>query len=382
MSLEHILIAILIILLFTALWFLHLRLREETDDASIIITPIATRALITMRQDNIELPPPTFPLRMPRRPTPTPPVKTLDEANKYYTSMEKHDDNPQNTHDHQILKYLSRKWRRLLQLAPKVEIDPALGMTRAEFRRAQISATFQEIRRELELYAAKAKRTQLFKDRIDMVLIEMAKGQTTISISRQNRPTREDVVLTEVWRRINHPDNKEKRDSMVIALLDQLHSCTEKKGEAINALVRMVAPEMQIFDREDPERDRAEDYNILCINGRVDRVLCALTLQDVDPILSEPEKDSAELANTAYMKSYKIIQDIQQNWPQKEGQRPFLEVINMVESNLTEAEKATVKEYQETAKKQIERVLTEEYKDLVDPSELKNIITKAQAGVA
>lgn len=394
-SLEVVLIGILVLLLVLCLWFLHMRLQTELEEHNHHelppMRPIIHTMTLALRQDNIDLPPAEiiFPVRRPPRVQKRRP-KVKEEAKSYYTKLEKHDNNPQNTHDHQVLKYLKRKWRRILQLAPKLEVDPNLGLTRYQFRRLQVDTVFMEVRRELESYCQRRKeqylaknepdKSMLFHDCVEMVLKEIYKGQTIISISYNNKPVREDVVLTEVWRRIHHPDNKANCATMVVSLLDQLFSCTERRTTAINELVRLVVPEVHI-EEHIPENENADNYHILCINGRVDRMISCLTLQDADPILAEPEKDSSELANEAYLKAYNILEKMQGEWQSPEGARPFKEIMDTPDNKLTLAEKKIIDDYRVAVKKQIENVLKKDYKDLTDPEELNKIIIKAQAGV-
>lgn len=405
MPLEVSLLAILIVIMLIALWALTRRLDELQQDQR-------TYRPVFPRRDNIEsepliIHPPRLHEIVQRRVTIMPPpnpaaapipkvsqvpkkkIRNVRETKKHFHDLQEHGNDSQNTHDHQIQKYLTRKYNRMVELAANDKTDTSnnLGLSEAEFQKLQINTTFLEIHQELKRYAATlGDKGPIYQARGQMALEEISKGGILLSFGPA---ISEPMILTRVWLRINHPDNKDNHQAMVIALLDQLVNCVEKHKNAqdpgVEMLMRMIAGPAAVPQHQelpDTVENVPQNYTTACINGRTGRIISSLTLQDVDAILREPEKDGKEVANEAYYKANNIFNKEIKEYPMPKDMKPMAVLYNTMEDKLTSEELEEVKSFVEHTKKQIEIVLKHEYKNIVDKHELETIIRNAQAGVA
>lgn len=286
---------------------------------------------------------------------------------KYYKDIQKHNNDSQNVHNSQIILSLRKKYNRLLDLNDVNNNDQTKELIRAGFTQQEIEKSrMLDTNNQIKIYAKNNLSDQNIQ-KINDVLAEIEKNNNITSISdisnKLDKPINENWILNLVWERINHNDNKDHVNEMKTALIDQLLDCVQSN----NAVDIMV----QMFINGDVIEN---NNNIVCINGRVGRLLSSLTLLDSDSILSEPEKDEKEIANLAYMKAYNILQEALKK---DDIDKIYTKDID----SLTIEEKEKLSKFENQVKNQIEETLLKEYKDIVSNIELENIINKAKLGV-
>ena len=159
---------------------------------------------------------------------------------------------------------------------------------------------------------------------------------------------------------------------MKIALIDQLLDCYIKPNPNelnIFDIIHAFHPRTNL--PADPLLDK---LNLACINGRVGRIISALSLLDNDPILNSPEIDEKEIANIAYMKASSILKE--------ELKTENMENIYTKDvDQLTNEERENLNKFEKNVKDKIENTLLKEYKDIISNDQLTNIIKKSQLGV-
>lgn len=183
------------------------------------------------------------------------------------------------------------------------------------------------------------------RNRAFQTLNKMAEGNW---VSKLN--ARENEVLSEVWQRINSPENDEARTELRNSLMDSLVECVENGYNG-------------------------QDYQV-CASGRVGRILGSLTLLDQDQNIAEPIKTAEILRNEVFAKSYQIIQDGLKNID-AETARAYNGVLEAPAPDV----EAKLGEFENGLKGRIETELRGEYDGKVDKKVLDNLIEDAKAGV-
>jgi len=308
------------------------------------------------------------------------PTVNRNHRKEYYAGLEKHEDAPQNAHDKQVNIYLRKKYKRLIELLSAEKLPDMPELDVEELEQLRIEQTFMEIRGKAEEYInskdylqESAKRIEIKK--VNMALDQILKAYTITSISEDLKPVKETVVLTNVWRRIHQPANVKNYLELEVAVIDALLDSVERKSPFVNALgdlfMLMAQPQQLQMQTE-----FSRNYSTVCINGRVSRILTALTLLDADEQLAAPVMDMSELKNEAYMKSSRIVDELFET-----KSKEFREFYNKNSDDLTTEQEWQIQEFEKDAKEKIKTELTKDYKHLVSQSELTEIIKNAQAGV-
>ena len=165
-----------------------------------------------------------------------------------------------------------------------------------------------------------------------------------------NLNARENEVLSEVWHRMNSPQNEDNRDNLRDSLMDSLADCVESGYNG-------------------------QDYQV-CASGRMGRVLGSLTLLDNDQNIGQPIKTAEILRNEIFAKSYQIIQDSLKA-TDAETARAYNGVLEAPAPDVD----AKLAAFESNLKSRIETELRNEYDGKVDKKVLDNLIADAQAGV-
>jgi hypothetical protein len=278
----------------------------------------------------------------------------------HFTSLESHNNDPQNSHDHQILEGLRKKYKRLLDTEePFPNID---GINRNEMLKMLENQTLGEIRVKAEKHQHKA---------LILRVLAMVSKANIITSLNSDKPTTELAVLTLVWKRIHHPDNAildvdkvsfcTKMEDMMMTMLAD---CVEKKSglQAADLVINVLI-------------GNANNSGLICINGRVSRMLCVLTNLDRDPILAEPEKDQKEYQNQMMYKAAQIIKD------EINSNEEFKRLYCQVEDFLSEDELKQLRKMESELKDKMGNILWDEYVNFLPQDSLLSMIEKARAGV-
>ncbi|MCW5953356.1 MAG: hypothetical protein KIT69_13970 [Propionibacteriaceae bacterium] len=162
--------------------------------------------------------------------------------NIVYTATVKSDG--QNVHDSEVMHEMLYKYKRikfLNGLTGKTEI----------LTPESVDALEQAFRKYYEI-----------KNEIDQIKVNRAIYVVHNIIANVNQNSNlddnEQVILSEVWGRINSPDNRAKYPQLINALVDQLTDCVK------------------------------DNSNTVCETGRINRILDTFTLLDSDNVLSKP----------------------------------------------------------------------------------------------
>lgn len=280
---------------------------------------------------------------------------------QHYASLESHSNDPQNSHDHMILEGLRKKYKRLLELE-----EPMLSVDNID-KKEMIKMLENQTLGEIKVMAEKHKHKAL----ILRTLAIVSKANSISSLDSAN-PTTELAVLTLVWKRIHHPTNavldKDKTSfcaKMEDMMMCMLADCVEKKNPGINAADLVINVLV----------GNANSNGLVCIGGRVSRMLCVLTNLDRDPILAEPEKDLREYENQMMYKAAQIIKDEIKN------NEEFKRLYCQVEDFLSEEELTQLRKMESDLKDKMGSILWDEYVALMPQDSLLNMIEKARSGV-
>lgn len=296
--------------------------------------------------------------------------KDRKRPKKYYTDLEEHANDPQNAHDHQVIIGLKEKYDRLLELhedGAEIEDLKKAGLTERELIDAKIMDSINEIYQ----YAVRTLNLEN-KNKVEEVLTAIARGNIVTSFDPNG--VKESWILSLIWERINHPDNKEQCENMKEALMHQLIDCIQTTQEMLGDMVQLIAP-------------LGDTPHVVCVNGRVARILSTLSLLDNDPILRKPELDEREISNLAFMKASSVLQkNLKRKVPKGRGydnlEGILLEDVYIKDPDkLTDDEQRLLKQFESYVKKEIEHTLRKEYQDIVSTKLLTEIINKAQMGV-
>lgn len=180
-------------------------------------------------------------------------------------------DEPQNVHNSEINLALGKKYARLVSLSgfdDSVVLDPVVV--------EGVVAAILEYSRY---------RTRVEFKRISYCLSYVVKGGMFTSFGPS---IREDFILVIVWLRVCECERL--RELLILALLDCVPR--RKPGKII------------VGDVSDPIERR---YSLVCMNGRVARMLGVFTLVDPDPILGAAELDYNTIRVMAFARASSIL---------------------------------------------------------------------------
>ena len=151
----------------------------------------------------------------------------------------------QNSHDTQVISDLGKKYNRLVELYGTNDTENFIPDIR-EFYNRYCPNKMQNINKVLE---------------------QILKKQTIISLT--NSEINELQIVNLIWKRINSHDNKTK-NLLIDRFMENMENCIETGEDNDRELMEMLN-----IPREE----------LVCINGRVARLLDTLTVIDPDPIL-------------------------------------------------------------------------------------------------
>jgi hypothetical protein len=160
--------------------------------------------------------------------------KSIDARNKseynrkFIGENTQYNSDPQNTHDSQVGKDLVVSYRRISDGA-----DWDTG----------VSETFESITRYIEGLENTPK-----NERAKKAVRQMIESNTHMTLIGAH----ETEILRDTWNRSNHPRNRENRENIREAIIDQLADCVDGN-------------------------------NVVCATGRVSRVIASLATLDYDP---------------------------------------------------------------------------------------------------
>lgn len=242
---------------------------------------------------------------------------------------------PQNVHDHQVVTDTQRKFRRIVQHNSEV-YDPLDHKNSKDIR-----SVFEDINQAVNSHAFSDERRR--QDAMQ-VLQSMHSPETIGSLGASQME-----VLTEIWKRVQSPDNAQRRSVLVGSFMDAL-------------------------------ADGRENGHIVCTVGKCNRLMESLTLLDTDQQISQPAKTKEILRSEIFMKAHKIINDTLLQTPEpvvKAYQNP---AVNTASAGSTDLQ-SQVSELENTLKQNIETHIQKDYSNTVDSATLTSLIEDAKAGV-
>lgn len=271
-------------------------------------------------------------------------------AEDFLRNMERHEDDSQNVHQSQINKLFVKKYNRLAELFSISD----------EVREQALSEITYTAQKYINDNGLTKSQKNIRNKRIRMVLDKIREGNRLTSISLES-PPREDEILALVWLRIQSLSDNANH---TISLFDNLLDCAPKRTHTI----------LDLADGID------QKYSVVCINGRVGRILGSLTLIDSDPILGAPEKDINTITNEAYAKAGHVYDKAIENYRNKNTAiRPAQEIYNTSATTPEETEELTL--FENYIKNNIRDIITQDYSDILTPQKLSEIISSSQSVV-
>ena len=252
--------------------------------------------------------------------------KIVGEANKdkYFQSLATWTKEPQNVHDSNITSDVAKSYQLMMEGIPETN--------------KSIPEIFAEIKRAINDSDA----SKTTKAKANKVVEAM---NSDMIYSKIGVPER--VILANVWRRINIPQNKDNKKELVSSFVENLASGIERDNTANKPV---------------------------CMGGRVSRSISSLARYDHNPevgVLKTKEivrNEVFEAAHNEY-KTYmeKTITDADEN--KKKGALDSKNGENTPESEA----------FENDVKVRIEERLKKQYSDLVDEKDLNILIKEAQA---
>lgn len=229
----------------------------------------------------------------------------------------------QNVHDSSVVKCISAKYRRLVELQPDVQAD-------------LIPTLFDISEQEIMNMANKTYTDEATPQQIAATLTNIRDSAATIS-SLGPESVREIEVLVRVQLRCDDPSiDSETAKSLWEMLLKQI-------------------------------LDMRENNNYVCVTGRVSRMLNVFTAVDTDPILAEAELSATQLQTAIINRAHAVIRETLEADPEMQKTYDESDVLPVEISDLL---KARVKD-----------TLQEEYRDKVDAATLAKLIEESQDAI-
>jgi hypothetical protein len=290
-----------------------------------------------------------------------------EPVDEFLRNMEVHDNDSQNVHQAEINKLFVKKYNRLAELFD-VAIDDELreqAIGEIVFAAEKYINSDQKISKSQKKVRCK---------RINMVINKIREANRLTSISI-NKPPREDDILTLVWLRIQSTSNTantantantEVEAEAEISLFDNLLDCAPKRKH-------------NLFE-EQTDDPISQKYSVVCINGRVGRILGSLTLIDKDAVLGAAEKDINTITNEAYAKAGHVFDTAFANYKNANPDiRKAQEIYNSEAQNNAETAELTL--FENHIKNSIRDIITQDYSDILTPQKLSEIISSSQSVV-
>jgi hypothetical protein len=245
---------------------------------------------------------------------------------KYYEAKKIRND-PQNVHDTNVIGVNKNKFDTILR------------------RNANI--THRGSRDEIISAINASSMSDIKKQNAMTILNSMSASNNITSLGDVS----EEKVVLEVWKRINSPDNQERRSDLINSLCESLASGMEKNYDG--------------------------DYAKVCTIGKVSRVLDSLTLMDSSPEISEPVKTTEMIRNEIFGKAHHILQENLKNAPKAVSDAYNSPTASLGHSDDRDHPNGLEKFIVDT-KNLIAEVIRAEYQHV---PQLDSIIKDAQAGV-
>ena len=231
----------------------------------------------------------------------------------------------QNVHDSELMSEAVHKYKRIKYLNGLNGKNEMLTTASVD----QLADTFQRY------YEIKDQRDQDKVNQARFVVQKMLLNTHPNSKMNDNEKT----ILSEVWGRINSPDNSTMYPQLVSALVDQLSDCVETKGYTV------------------------------CEGGRVNRLIDTFTLVDSDEELKKPIKSKEVLKHEILPNMGKLLEDELQKLPE-ETRKDY----NLGKSTLD------VEQFENHMKTLMSQTIDKNYSD-VNPRVRNQIKEEALAGI-
>ena len=272
--------------------------------------------------------------------------KAIDD---HFTKLQRHEVDNQNSHDSVVIGVLKKKYNRLLELQ-----DPnTSGLDDAEYLAVREQTTLRELRKLTEKHPKSVLITR--------VLNTFAKANSISSLD-PDHPTTDLAILTLVWSRIHQGCNQKVQKEMTEVLLSQLADCIEAPANPILlAGVALLG-------------GRVDSTGMVCTNGRVGRVLSALTNIDTDPVLAEPERDYNDIRNSVLWKAANMVKDA---WKDEE----FKSLYTQPEDFLDEGQLKRLRVLEAKLRDRMAEEIWKDYAEYLKADEIVKLIEEVKAGV-
>ena len=286
------------------------------------------------------------------------------EPEKTDLDKEYHDDDPQNSHDSVVVASLNKKYKKLIDLYDWSTFDEAEknNLKPSEIQTSINLETIKEVRSACDKYVNNMDK----KLKINKVLNTISEENTLTSFDFHVKEYKDKIKVTDswilylIWQRIHHADNLKNQELLEQALIDQLYDCYENNDPMVGLFLVALVGENK--------------GHVVCVNGRVARIISSLSLLDNDPILAEPEKDIAEITNMAYSKASQILKSTLEK-------NKAAELYSKSREKMSTEEKTTIDKIENDVKNNIKQTLTSEYQGFVPTKVLDNIILTAQEAI-
>lgn len=316
------------------------------------------RAAMTLqKEDKPELPPPAT-------------VEERFQRLKGHAGVDK-----QNVHEPTIRKVITQKLLHLVSLNKNYDLEAKeLGMNNTDYLVSKTLQSILEIKKAAvasfnkDIYNSTVTRQETDEKlhQINEVLQKISNGYPIVM--KDDKAYREDFILNQIWDRVNDDANKDVRESMQTAFINNILDCVRGKREP----------------NEEPDIDlihiintlTGEEFSTYCINGRVTRLMATFTHLDVDPILSKPIVDADEASNEAYDKACHIYTKQMDAMPED-----LKKIYNGDRDDLSKEQQEQIEKFDADLKSLIEKELRSDYETLLEPPQLTRVISRAQAVV-
>lgn len=248
-------------------------------------------------------------------------------AEQFFNEIQEHNNDPQNVHDVELNNQIKKEYKKILEDNNYYNEHPAEK---------------QDLRDITDFASSylKQKPKDLFK--VEKVLNKVKDNHYFSGLD-----TGELNINLEVWNRLNLPE-QERKEQLKESYIDGIVSCVEKN---------------------------AMGDGIVCMNGRVSRVIGSMAVLDKDNLGNF--KTEEIIRNEAFSKAGVITK----NFMDDENNKEVVELYNKsgLEELLPE-DQNKVDEFENKIKNEIDKSLRNEYK-FMKPERLEILINEAKAGI-
>src|SRR5271170_609831 len=187
---QQVIYSCLIILLIILLFYLYIKINENIENNIEVHTE---KPRNPYRPNLIRI-------RISRPRIKNVPIKDNKNPNKYYESIQEHDNDSQNVHNSQIITDLKKKYKRLVELTDETinQCDKnnllSAGITEQDVKESRIAQMFNELR----IVISKNEQDNI-KQNLSIVLNEISAGHSITSISYEIGSDKEPIPVNENW---------------------------------------------------------------------------------------------------------------------------------------------------------------------------------------